>query len=599
MGRFFTKVPSDGVKGERRLFVLNHARMSKLQQFVVQRSFFGPAENFSPGHSLFMPCYNFLNGKTHGYLIAVCIEEKWRLGVLQHVELRQDDMVKIAHIAVFKDGTTWPQIKLKLAMGFNGHSRLMRYLQGETLEDPEIIPLVEISRRDSEKDPAIHQCIFKDKQCFHQPECPDFFLTLSHNDFQKLFGHSKEVFDIGMKMKNGFVKEPLYSTYEVQSKKRSHSSTPFDLIETTARAMKKWCIIDRHDIEDDFHVYYVVPQNSPSSTKGKVFLAPKLDSEGGYSHNGEITFYQISNKHKEKLMIDSGYTSVKAYNQKLSTLSHGTTSMLEIDPSKHQRGFIFSMLQKGTSCRGRKIFSNHSLSIYHEKKENVLFDCDIDGAVMFRGFPWCYDNSRMKEEHLTCLEEMHGSLSGMIKSRKSVDMTGFFSYTGPRATSQSSCSPNEPVSKGHDLYTKKNCPLTYPLGVRLARMLCMQSDNVISMSGNVMMKAAMIANHLGNNTNWDNDDDDDDDDDDDEKNKNNDYDDIYDDIDDDDYDDNNKKNDDDDDDDDDDDGNHDDDDGNHDDNDGNHDDIGFLHNMNSYQKICHNRIITKWFASVS
>lgn len=207
MGRLFNKVPSDGVKGERPLFSLNHTRMTKLGKFVVKECYIGPSEDFRPGHSLFMPCYNFLNGKTHGYLIAVCMGDKWRLGVLQHVELRRKDMVKIAHVALFKDGTTWPQIKEKQELGFKGHSCLMKLLQGETLENPEIIPLVEISRRDTGKDRAIHRCLYKDKPCFQQPKCPDFFGTFSHNDFQNLFGCTKQVFDIGIKVKEGFRKK--------------------------------------------------------------------------------------------------------------------------------------------------------------------------------------------------------------------------------------------------------------------------------------------------------------------------------------------------------------------------------------------------------
>ena len=110
----------------------------------------------------------------------------------------------------------------------------------------------------------------------------------------------------------------------------------------------------------------------------------------------------------------------------MHSLCHGKMSLLLIDPSKHLRGFLFSMLLEGSICPGDVVFRTEKLVIYHEKRQKVPLDCDVDGVVMFRGFPWYYDNSGMKEEHLKCLPFMHGCSSGMLQSRKSVDIVGFF-----------------------------------------------------------------------------------------------------------------------------------------------------------------------------
>lgn len=556
MGRFFNIITEGGsVKGERQLFVLNHVRMFTLQPLVVS-TFFGPTENFPPSRSLFMPCYNFSSGKTHGYLIAVSIDGKWRIGILQHVDIQQDKM-KIAHIAMFKNGTAWPTIYEMIQSGYKGHSRLLRYLEGHSLINPEVIPLVEISRRDSDNGPPIHKWLSKDKSCFEQPRCPDYICTLSHNDFQKLFGCSKIIFDVGMTVKEGFFAKAIVPWDDVELRNRrkrvapsDDGCRPFNVVEKTAQAMKNMHLMDRDDVDKtDFHVYYVQPlddEDDSSNEEHLDFLVPNIDVCGTYSHDGEVNFFKVSNAHKKELTMDKGYTTVDDYNQRMTSLCHGTMSLYLIDPSKHLRGFLFSMLLEGTLCSGEVVFRNKKIVIYHEKKQNVPLDSDVEGVVMFRGFPWYYDNSGIKEEHLKCLPFMHGCSSGMLQSRKSVDMVGYFSYTGPRATSQSTCSPNEPMTKGHDLYTKKNCPLTYPLGVRLARMLCRQSDSILTMSGNILMKSAVLANHHLKNGKDDEDEEE--------------WEDCC---------------------------------------DHQNDDATRVVSHLSYEDICHNRIITKWFGSVS
>ena len=289
----------------------------------------------------------------------------------------------------------------------------------------------------------------------------------------------------------------------MNDRKRNASSIrteSFDLIEETAKAMKSWKLIDRDDVEDCFHIYYVqYIQNQQSDfAHKKMFLLPALHDDGCYTKNGVVNFFNISSEYKREMM-NCGYASVQEYNSRFTAIcGRETTSLKLIDPSKHQSGFAFSIVSTYNKNLGSEVFRNEKVIIYHKAKNDILIDSDIEGVVIFRGFPWYHDNHEWKDENMRYLDLMHGTSSSMLGSRKKVDMVGYFSYTGPRATSQSSRSPIEPVvTKGHDIYNKKYCPLTYPLGVKLGRMLCMQSDDVLAGTGNVLMKAAIIAkNHL-------------------------------------------------------------------------------------------------------
>mmetsp|Transcript_10489 Transcript_10489/g.19590 ORF Transcript_10489/g.19590 Transcript_10489/m.19590 type:complete len:124 (+) Transcript_10489:180-551(+) len=108
MAFYFKTLVDSKVKGQRYLFVLNHSYMSKLLQFSIS-SPFGPVERFPYGHSLFMQCNNVLQGKTHGYLVAVKIDNEWRLGAFQHSVIEKNKR-KIGYVAVFDEGTAWPLI---------------------------------------------------------------------------------------------------------------------------------------------------------------------------------------------------------------------------------------------------------------------------------------------------------------------------------------------------------------------------------------------------------------------------------------------------------------------------------------------------------
>lgn len=507
MGRFFNAVVETKVKGSRPLFILNHSKMFKLQKVVV-KTLFSPTENFPPGHSLFMPCYNFMGGKTHGYLIALkgADNDKYRLGVLQHVEVKED-MTKIAYILVFKEGTSWSLINnLKNSRIKSEHSKLMSYLIAETLINPHVIPLVEISMRDSTGSPAMHMHLEKKGKCFEQPASPTFFFSLSHFDFKQMFNANKHVCYVGMNKNTHFFKTKRIVNVNVNDRKRKVTVVDdecFDLVKQTAKAMTGCKLMDRDDVDDFFHIYYVQYQqkyqqeDTPTSKKDeeKHFLFPVICDDGGYNDKGSVTFsHVVSNKENNCNIMNLGCVSVEEYNANVTVLCNGkTTKSLLIDPSKHKRGFVFSIVSSVNESHGTEVFRNNKVAIYHQENKKILIDSEIDGVVVFRGFPWFYNNADLSNEHMRCLDLMHDKSSGMLESRKKVDMVGYFSYTGPRATCQSSRTPIEPITKGHDLYNKNYCPLTYPLGVRLGRMLCRQSDEMLSGTGNVMMIAAIIA----------------------------------------------------------------------------------------------------------
>ena len=510
MAFYFKTFDDTKVKGQRHLFVLNHSYMSKLLPFSIS-SPFGPVERFPHGHSLFMQCNNFLQGKTHGYLVAVKIDDVWRLGVFQHSIIKEKSR-KIGYVAVFDEGTVWPLICQAMnTCRRNGIKNLLSYMSGEMLENPLVIPLAEVSRRDTLESETVHSHRAESGEYFEQPKYPDIFHTLSNKNFQKLFHEPKICnYDIGMLVREGFFMKKRMNLEPHrrigQDRKRDATSVAdsisFNLITETAKT--SWKLIDRDDVDENFHVYYVQYLESDvheGDSKEKHFLLPVIHNNGSYSDNGAITFYNMpSQKDTKEKMMGCDYMPIDEYNSKCLSMSKSEkTSLLLINPVTHRRGFVFSILPPGQKTTiGTEVFRNRKLIIYHHEQDSVMVDSDLDGVVVFRGFPWYFDTSKLNEDSIKCLETMHHTPSGMLDSRKKVDMVGYFSYTGPRATSQSSRSPTEPsVTKGHDIYNRNYCPLTYPLGVRLGRSLCRQSDEILQGSGNVMMKAAVIAkNHL-------------------------------------------------------------------------------------------------------
>ena len=507
---YFETFVDSKVKGERHLFVLNHSQMSKLQTFHITNPI-GPAgESFPHGHSLFMQCNNFKDGKTHGYLIAIQIGDDWRLGVFQNALIKEKTR-KMAYVTVFDEGPTWPMIHKRIKeIRRNGITALLSYMSCVILEDPVIVPLAEVSRRDTFDSKTKHLHLTESGEYFEQPKSPDKFHSLSNKNFEKLFQEPKlSNFDIGLNVREHFFRKQQFNRGQKKNgnnRKRDVASVAdsenFDLIKETAKSLKSCKLIDRDDVNESFHVYYVQYLQNEVHEKGteeKLFLLPVVQSNGSYSENGTITFYNVpSTKENVKQMMECDNMPTDDYNAELSFISHARkTSFLRINPVNHRRGFAFSILPPGYKKKmGTQVFCNEKLIIYHHEQENVPFDSELDGVVVFRGFPWYYDISTLKEENIRFLELMHHTSSGMLDSRKKVDMVGYFSYTGPRASSQSSRSPTEPsLTKGHDIYNKNYCPITYPLGVQLGRQLCRQSDEILEGIGNVMMKASIIAKH--------------------------------------------------------------------------------------------------------
>jgi hypothetical protein len=254
----------------------------------------------------------------------------------------------------------------------------------------------------------------------------------------------------------------------------------------------------------------------------KYLLVPLHGKERGCHSK---CFAKIHADHHDTAMNQEAM-SFESYNVFLNDLSdRKRVDLLVINPRDHKRGFVVVLLGDDECAPDSSeiCFSNEEVRIFKEVRSHAFQDCDLEaGTVMYRGFPWLF-RGNIEVGDLEFLDIMHGKKGGMLDSRPGVAMSGYFSYTGPRASSQSSASPIEYNSYGHDLHTEQYCPLTYPLGVKLGKLLCAQSDKMMNQCGNTMMHLVMEFERLHQ---------------------------------------------------------------------------GEQHNLN-YSKICHNRIVTKWFASVS
>ena len=171
-------------------------------------------------------------------------------------------------------------------------------------------------------------------------------------------------------------------------------------------------------------------------------------------------------------------------------------SLFNIKPELHKNGFACVLLPDSvevpSSGNGSsKVHENDSVSIYQTKYWSIKQDYEIEGGVvLFRGSPWPYNNNITKDD-ITSFEKMHGDKKG-LRDRSSVEMRGFYSYTGPRSTYMSTKTIRECDTSKHDRYQKTNNPFHYLKGIKLAEMLCEQSDSVIKNSGNIMMDLAML-----------------------------------------------------------------------------------------------------------
>ena len=507
------------VQGSRWVFALNHKKMKKLQPYKVKTRF-KQHENFPTDHSLFIPCYNLQHVKTSGYLCALKTEGNWRLAVIQGVDIKSDGR-HVVYFLRFKEGCKWDVIYRKheeyqLHEQYQQHKKLdliTKYcdIGIQNLQSGDLVPLVEVSRYFKDG-VAEHMHISARDGCFEQPkQGPDYWWEAQGNIFKGLFNqeHPTRSFELNARTDMAFCKPTEQLILDRPTKKarkqekdgecHDHDSKN-DLIQLAAKEMLDWKVLDRRGEKDPVPIYYVREhKNKQKPGKEKYYLLPfkKVSSQ-----DNVVTFGKVSISLKDKLVHEVSGLSPEEYDEKLlSICENDCVDLFIVDPRKHCRGFVFSNLgsEENIPEEAKEIFHSSTVTIYKEDRQEVFTDSSLCyGTVVFRGMPWYFEND-IQEKDLLALDFMHGNKdSGMAHSRHGVHMHNFFSYTGPRASCQSTSSPVEATTCGHDLYTKKYCPLTYPAGVKLGRVLCKQSDQMMDNSGNAMMKMAIMFQNMKN-----------------------------------------------------------------------------------------------------
>ena len=501
------------VQGSRLVFALNHKKMKKLQTFKVKTRF-KQHENFPTDHSLFIPCYNLQDVKSSGYLCALKTKDNWRLAVIQGVDIKSDGN-HIVYYLYFKEGCTWDVIFPKHEQ-YQRHAKLKCITQYceigiQNLQSGDLVPLVEVSRY-FKGGVAEHMHISARDGCFEQPkQGPDYWWEARGNIFKGLFNqeHPTRSFELKARTDMTFCKPTEQLILDRPTKKarkqekdgecHDHTSQD-DLIQLAAKEMLDWKVLDRKGKKDPVPIYYVMEnKNKEEPGKDKYYLVPfkKVSSQ-----DNVVTFGKVSILKKDKLVQEVSGLSPEEYDEKLlSSCDNQCVDLFIVDPRKHCRGFVFSILgsKENIPEEAKMIFSSSTVTIYKEDRQEMFTDSSLcHGTVVFRGMPWYFETGIL-EKDLLALDFMHGNKDlGMANSRHGVHMHNFFSYTGPRASCQSTSSPVEATTCGHDLYTKKYCPLTYPMGVKLGRVLCKQSDQMMDSSGNAMMKMAIMFQNMKN-----------------------------------------------------------------------------------------------------
>jgi hypothetical protein len=520
----FDLVADRRVAVSRIIFVLNHGKMHLLDPHTVKynRVRARPQDKFPPCRSLFIPCYNFGSGKTSGFLCAIRMtssqggiakRQLWRLGIFQRHDCLQDDGV--VNLFLFREGTCWSKIQRA------NKSQLIKLVEpcSVVISSSDIIPLTEVQRRGdvcgTSSDFSFSATHVGVGGCFEQATCPDFLYEAPAHIFKKNFGKNKCNISFATKCRSDFkyvepgrdknlgrgpIKKPKTQLRNCNSQSgQANLAVKSDLISQLVSDMSNWRMLESKKFggKIPIPIYYCVHKKSFRPSE-KHFLCPfqvKESISGTRQACGTKVFAKIPNDKKDALKeVTKQYLSPEVFDEKLRSLSVGTSELFVVDPREHPQGFVFSIVQDGEdlSRLGKIVFDNDEARIYKEERHGAFFDSSVKkGCVAFRGLPWLYETPLTKDE-LTCLETMHGSRDGCLRSRKSVDMDGFFSYTGPRSSGQASSTPIETSSHGHDLWNMKNSLPSFMTGTLLGRILCVQSDRMLELSGNVIMKAAMI-----------------------------------------------------------------------------------------------------------
>lgn len=506
------------VQGSRLVFALNHKKMKKLQPYQVKTRF-KQHENFPTEHSLFIPCYNLQRVKTSGYLCALRTEDNWRLAVVQGVDIKSDGR-HIVYFLYFKEGCKWDVIyrkhekyQLHEQYQLREHFNLItKYcdIGIQNLQSGDLVPLVEVSRY-FKGGVAEHMHISARDGCFEQPkQGPDYWWEARGNIFKGLFNqeHPTRSFELKARTDMTFCKPTEQLILDRPTKKAKDGkkereyydrTSQDDLIQLAAKQMLDWKVLDRKGKKDPVPIYYVKEHEKGEPGKEKYYLVPFKKVSG---QDNVVTFGKVSILKKDKLVQEVSGLSQEEYDEKLlSFCDNQCVDLFIVDPRKHCRGFVFSILgsKENIPEEAKEVFRSSNVTIYKEDRQEVFTDSSlIHGTVVFRGMPWYFETDIL-EKDLLALDFMHGNKdSGMANSRHGVYMHNYFSYTGPRASCQSTSSPVEATTCGHDLYTKKYCPLTYPAGVKLGRVLCKQSDQMMDNSGNAMMKMAIMFQNMKN-----------------------------------------------------------------------------------------------------
>lgn len=513
MNKYFIPSSTEGVKGQRLAFVMHHKTPSRLLSYSIKECRLEPHPLFPMGSSLFLPCNNFQETKTSGFLCAVKTDKKkWSMGVFQQMKIMGDfesNSYK-GYFLMFKKGTSWDAVITGLEKYYKSKQAqyILKYVEPRIIiiDGHGMIPLVEVSRHLKNQE-SLHFHISSEDNCFEQPkEGPQKWWRATGNLFEELFGEKKHC----VLEERKWIRDPTvilspiqFLHYDSIDDTKNHpirkqfnsklDTKSAQIICDFLEMLKNAKVIDRNLNGCPVPVYYV--REVASDLKKKYVLFPYINLK---DHGDTQAFAKIPVGKVPELCEYIKDLKYHEYNNILDCTKMGSNAKLfNIDPSKHPRGFAVAVLHDNEEPPqgALEVYSNSGKKIFKENKDNVFHDFQLDvGTVVYRGLPWMFD-ADLQEEDLQFVEHMHGNKKrGIPHVRNGVHNFGFFSYTGPRASSQSSASPVEENSYGHDLFTKKYRSAAYPMGLKIGNMLCSQSDKMMEYSGNTVMKLAMYHN---------------------------------------------------------------------------------------------------------
>ena len=384
-GKSFFKPSLDlKVKGCRHIFALNHKRMKNLQPFLVTTRF-KQHENFPVGHSLFIPCSNFQDVKTSGYLCALRIRDLWRLAVIQGVDI-QSDGNHIVYFLYFKKRCTSDVIFRAHGKYLKEHKLFLitKYCeQGEErVKSGDLVPLVEVSRYFTGDTAAEHMHISERDGCFEQPkQGPDYWWQAVGPIFQNLFQTKNPECIFVLKARKEMILRKTTTQIvlnrktkkaRIQEKDREcyDRTGPDELIQMAAKEMLDWKVMDLKGKCNPVPIYYVREHVKAETGNKKYYLVP---FKKGCGKENVVTFGKVSISQKDKLVQEVSGLSPEEYDEKLlSFCENDCVDLFIVDPRKHYRGFVFSILgsEENIPEEAKEIFSSSTVTIYKEDRQD-------------------------------------------------------------------------------------------------------------------------------------------------------------------------------------------------------------------------------------